>query len=467
MPPLGSNNNQNVPDDDVAEEEQEEVLDVESLNKLSTHYVVPTREEEKGELQKFMENDSKLKPAQKMIFVVMVASAALGFTVDEWEPYKTYMDINRQKKGQGWKSLNPTKQLVVMEIKRRNPQFKANIKNKSLTDLMNELQNTLTDSKDVDYICHMERRQRQNITAMINNLQDKTAPKEKPQQQTRHDRMRLICCFQDEDIVEAYRLSQEVMVRSQLDARNSEQRALDFYDLIVAKFNDSDWVPQSESDPGLHEDFAEQHEYAKRPEYTLDVEKTKKIFATMKGHITAVLRDYEKSGNGAVNADEMYQLGDEAPDEEITAHYGHFDLEKALTAGGDDRKNFLRGKPTDVLYWWKVLDELQVITLTCVAMKKELGADSNTRPISIAALNKQKKNRKRKSINESVATTATALQSRLEGIDATVKDLLSEGLKAERMNLLRQYHVTDKDAPEEYRAILKERIDEIDAKLKK
>lgn len=112
-----------------------------------------------------------------------------------------------------------------------------------------------------------------------------------------------------------------------------------------------------------------------------------------------VLRKYTQSGNGAVNADQMYDCtqieknsdGEEEDDyyseiDEIpvNAAYGHFDLDQARTNGGDDRKDFMSGKDTsNILYWWHVLDELQLLTLTCVAMRKELGVSTMTRPIPI------------------------------------------------------------------------------------
>jgi hypothetical protein len=40
-------------------------------------------------------------------------------------------------------------------------------------------------------------------------------------------------------------------------------------------------------------------------------------------------------------------------------------------------------------------------------------------------------------------------------------------LKQEKIQLAKEYYVTAKDAPEEYRAILKERMEEIDAELAK
>jgi hypothetical protein len=80
----------------------------------------------------------------------MVASAALSFAVDDWKPYKSYQELSRQKRGgSGLKSIKPSKELVAMEIKRRNSQHKTNTKNKTISQLMDELENTLTDQRDV------------------------------------------------------------------------------------------------------------------------------------------------------------------------------------------------------------------------------------------------------------------------------------------------------------------------------
>jgi hypothetical protein len=185
------------------------------------------------------------------------------------------------------------------------------------------------------------------------------------------------------------------------------------------------------------------------------------------------LRDYNKSGNGAVIADEMFQLGEEDPDDDVNASYGHFDLELARDKeGGDDRKNFLRGRPSDILYWWKVLDELQLITLTCVAMKKELGAASSSRPTSIAELKKQQKKEKKRKREESLAAASESVTAELQSLNQNIAEMNSDSkkqdkndLKNKKLELAEKYYVTAKDAPEEYRAMLKARMDEIDGEL--
>jgi predicted nucleotidyltransferase len=478
MPTLGSNNNNNN-NNNNEEEEEEEVLDVETLNPTPVvPYSPPGRQEDKGELQKFVENQANMSATQKNIYILMVAAAALSFNLDDWEPYKSYHVLCKQKRGgSGFKSLKPSKELVAREIKRRNPNHKTNTKNTSIAKLMNELVNTLTDQRDLDWIKHKERNLRKALSTMVNNSNEKESAnkQDKSSPTTRHDRMRFICLFQDEEIVEAYRKTQEVMVRTQLDGRNSDNRPADFYDLAVAKFNDSTWVPSAAVDAELHEDFAEPVEYPKRENYSIDREKAKAIIAWEKHEISSLLRDYSKSGNGAVNADEMFQLGEEDPDDDVNASYGHFDLELAMSKeGGDDRKNFLRGRPTDILYWWKVLDDLQLITLTCVAMKKELGATSSSRPQSIADLKQmQKREKKRKreeslaAASDSVADKLTVLNNSIDRLTAVSEDNKKTKLKQEKLQVAEKYFVTAKDAPEEYRAMLKTRMEEIDAELAK
>jgi hypothetical protein len=283
-------------DDDQEEEEDMEFQDVATLNPVPVvPYSPPAREEDKGELQKFVENQKNVNPKHKSIYILMVASAALSFTVEDWEPYKSYLLLSRQKRGgSGFKSIKPSKELVAMEIKRRNPQHKTNTKNRSISDLMSELENTLTDQRDIDWVQHQERILRNALTAVVKNRQEKESntKQEKSSPTTRHDRMRFICLFQDEEIVEAYRKTQEVMVRTQLDGRKSDKRPVDFYDLAVAKFNDSTWVPCTAINEDLHEDFAESVEYPKREQYCIDRDKAKSIISWEKTEISSLLRNW-------------------------------------------------------------------------------------------------------------------------------------------------------------------------------
>jgi hypothetical protein len=220
--------------------------------------------------------------------------------------------------------------------------------------------------------------------------------------------MRLICCFQFDEIIDAFKRSQLVMTRAQLDARNDPNtRASSFESLVIEQFNNRDWVAKSEAIPELHEDFAQEHEYRLRPEYHLDRKKLKTIMVWEKTRITEMIRKYNQSGRGAENADEMYQLGEEEDDDDMSedkmvhAKYGHFNPGLAEQEGGDDRSDYLNGEPSDVLYWWDVFDKLDIITMVCAMMKRGIGASSDEQPSSISHLaNKKKKGKKNSKMTE-------------------------------------------------------------------
>jgi hypothetical protein len=114
-------------------------------------------------------------------------------------------------------------------------------------------------------------------------------------------------------------------------------------------------------------------------------------------------------------------------------------------------------------------------------MKKELGATSSSRPQSIAQLKEIEKKEKKRKREESLAAASdivadklTVLNNSIDRLTAVSEDnkktkLKQEKtkLKQEKLQLAKEYFVTAKDAPEEYRAMLKTRMEEIDAELAK
>jgi len=406
----------------------------------------------------------------------------LQFDVDETEPYKTCQELAREQKGRArtkFKSLKPTKEMIATEMKRRNPRVRPNASNRKIDDMLSELHAVhfeLTDERDIKYVKYEEREARKAIQDVIDSFMNKEPAKESSNV-SKADRMRLICCFQDDAIVEAYKVSQEVMTRQELDARNSTQRDDNFYELVVAKFNDESWVPKSMAVPNLHEDYSEEHEWPKRDECTLTEEKTKDIFAWFKGRITDILRRHHQSGNGTVIADDAMQLGDYDDDDvDLPVNYGHFDLEQANTKGGDDRQNFLNGKPSDLLHWWHVLDELQVITMTCVALKKGIGVTSDKRPRSIAAMKAAKRARTERDDAASVGSQFTAMRTDIQNLDKTFKGMAKgmerrakekelATLKDKELEVSEKLYDTYKDASKRLKDALQKRLDDIQERI--
>ena len=336
---------------------------------------------------------------------------------------------------------------------------------------------TLTEA-DKAFVKHEERVLRELITNLIGVAEVRAT--EKVEKMVWSDRMRLICCFEDDDIVEAYRLTQLSMTRTELDARNSEARGPDFYDLVMAKFNDSAWVATSQAMPSLHRHFKEEEHYLKRGDYTLDASKAKNIISWEKNKIMSVLRKYDKSGNGATNAAELYQLGEGEgawTDEEIHAKWGHFDADLAESNGGDDREDYLNGQPTDILYWWAVLDKLDLLQATCVVFKRELAAGTIEQPTSVAELTRKKKAARHAKANagaEAVSEQLSAIGSSLssmsrsrieEGVQRSIDSI--EDLRSKRKAEQKELYTDARDAPDEYKAIICQRIEDLDESIQR
>jgi hypothetical protein len=188
----------------------------------------------------------------------------------------------------------------------------------------------------------------------------------------------------------------------------------------------------------------------------LDTSKCKSILTWVKQRLTAIIRNYNRSGNGACNAAEKYQfIGDEEDkvedtelidDQEDGGKYGHFDLDQAMQEGGDDRKNFLDrlGYPPDVLYWWQVLQDLDILQATCAIFNRELGVSSIGNNESVATLDAKKREENKRKREDREKAETKKLRGDLKSLDKTVASMYALAVrqdKDERERKLRQ----DKD----------------------
>lgn len=149
------------------------------------------------------------------------------------EPFKKALELNILKR----KPLSLSKVLLCQELKRKNPNRKVNINNKTIEELFGFLkEDEICDAADIAYI-------KGETEAYINNLKRSIDEIEKKRKDSggrvdASDRLRYIMALDlDGTIREAYMRSQDVMNRQELDARNSEAAAKDFHSLISTKFN--------------------------------------------------------------------------------------------------------------------------------------------------------------------------------------------------------------------------------------
>lgn len=243
------------------------------LATMETHnpcsvYRPPEDEDQKGALQKYMEDQACLGPREVYPFVFMLCEAEYPeWQIDLQSPYAEHESKElRDKKPRGYFTLKPSKSLILKELKRRNPQMKNNGKNKTLPALMDMLSDgvfQLEEIEDTSYLRYRERELRKLLIEFHDKLKENEKKRATPM--TRADRMRVILLFQFGAICDAYRQTQIPKTRLELDSRNSDLfKEKNFSSLAVAKFNDPSWIPKSQSLPDLHEDFTDPVEYSLR-----------------------------------------------------------------------------------------------------------------------------------------------------------------------------------------------------------
>ena len=94
----------------------------------------------------------------------------------------------------------------------------------------------------------------------------------------------------------------------------------------------------------------------------MDCDKAKDIVRAMRPRLLCIINDYKRSGNGS---------GQRAANDE---EWGHFDL--SMCVDGDDRKNFLHNDGSEILYWWHVLDEYQMLRFTTSVLSVSVQASA-------------------------------------------------------------------------------------------
>ena len=326
-------------------------------------------------LEDFFEDEATLAASKKVPFLIMLCGDCIeDFDVTSTEPYSK---LYGQKFG-GYKSLfKPYKALLDMEIKRRSPSFPTNMKNKTVTQLQEELKKMPLNSVDKEFVCQKEQEYRDTLLRVIAAQEER----KREANSYKDDRLRFILCSEDEQIREKYLLTQDALTLPELDGRNSDQRDSSFYDLIVAKFNDEDFIGKTEGLPNLHDDFVEPVSVFKG-EYTLTQKKAKNLIAQMKPKILDICQRYEASGNGSNMMD-----SDNEDDDLYQGHprWGTFNAERAMRKNGeykngDDRAAFLRFEGSELLYWWYVLDKYELVQFTTARLSDINGVSSDRTP---------------------------------------------------------------------------------------
>lgn len=150
----------------------------------------------------------------------------------------------------------------------------------------------------------------------------------------------------------------------------------DFHDLVVEKVNDAERKPFTIANAELHSTFTEAFECPKREHFTFTREKSKHLLLDFKHRLNEICKRYDQSGNGSNQLDED---GEEVEKADERA-FGRVCLELARQKGGDNRSNFLKHDPVDLLYYWDVMDRHDLIHFTTAQLRGPNAVSSESRP---------------------------------------------------------------------------------------
>ena len=384
----------------------------------------------RGPFQIFFEDDEGVMPKNRIPYMMMMASDVIdGFDVTTTHPFSKFVNKDGYKR-----KLQFSKGVLKQEIQWRDPKAKPNASNKSMTDLQAIMKKT-SEKLDVRDIFFIKTKVEEFKHLFSNQLEgDKKDDTEKANdgRQTRTDRLRFILAFGIDHIMVLYRKSQDTMTRREVDGRNSDNRALNFFEAIVKQCNDEDWIVETEAVGGLHDDYGASIE-CKKGHFTFSVKNAKALLHTTKHRLDQIIKRYEASGNGSNMLESDNEEEEEPTRETIGRQWGRFnkaradrEAERKQLKNGDDRQSFLQHFSSDLLYWWWFMDNNDLIHFTIAELDGENAASCDSVPKTTAHSSRKRGRRK----NDEAASSKKDSPSTQTGTER--QDMVNAALKIEK-----------------------------------
>jgi hypothetical protein len=306
-------------------------------------------------------DDSKIPPAKKNSYIVMIAPSAIpGFDVNKIHPYSKFKDVK------GFKGLfKHSKEMIALEARRRDPSIRMNSNNRSNQEMMAELTllGHLLTQEDREFVIRKECEMRAILLGQLTLMSDPTAVR---QVWTSAARLRLAAAIGLENNLLLFKRSQDCSTRVELDRGTSPKGIL--MEALAVTFNDKNWVAEIQAMPELHDDFQEAIKIGHMSDFTMTAAKVAEILQTRKLEIRKISNDFSLSGNG----EDMLGFAEEDGDDIMD---------------GGKRSAFLRGKPSDLLYWWYIYEQNDLMAMTFAEFGSNAVDGATETPIS----NKRKK----------------------------------------------------------------------------
>lgn len=268
--------------------------------------------------------------------------------------------------------------------------------------------------------------------------------------------MRLYCCLYDEKARPHFLAKDNVMNRTELDARNNENRPLTLWEKVAELMNDSDNIYQLPSLPQLHSVFASSTvlgtDCFPGP---ITPEDARKRIADSRARLMKVISNWELSGNG---------FGQRAPDHQ---NFGIIEEDQLLE--GDNRSSFVDTGKEHLLVLWDlgqaegVLDKFLNKLSTEVSISPDnIHTDTSEVQIRRKMNDEQKATQAfRDSVAESMQSMSyTALLQELRQTELNLLDLKEKEFKSHNDDAIEFYRNTAKFSQDRM-SLIKEEMERI------
>jgi hypothetical protein len=184
--------------------------------------------------------------------------------------------------------------------------------------------------------------------------------------------LRLIHCLLEDDVKDKWIHRNDPQTIQQIDARNSDARVENAYEMISSRWNANFFNPKT-TVSNCHHDFL--HEIDIGYDACLEFvratpTKVKDKLAKMKTDLTIIIQKWERSGQGEGGV--MEEKGEDSEDSE-QVDWGR---SKGRTGAFDCRQSFLGPNPSYLLYFWDVLDKTDLFNTTMNRLSDEVGVSA-------------------------------------------------------------------------------------------
>lgn len=237
--------------------------------------------------------------------------------------------------------------------------------------------------------------------------------------------MRLIMCLVEDDVKAAYLRHADVMSREELDGRNSDIRPPSAFELLANRWNDEAFHPIAPAST-CHEHFmnATDCSFDTVSDYLpATPQKVKDCLASFRTDLTRIISNWERSGQGdgghQEESDDDREPDTSPPANNVVATVPFGALYRRTARALSTRADFLRNRPSYLLYFWDMVDQHQLLQTSMQRFSEDSGASdaSSTRTDITASADSARRRRQ-------LHSEFTSVSADMQSFSASVKSMI-------------------------------------------